>query len=260
MRRHASPYNRRFAASSSPPAHSRELVAAHLRVLNDARQKFGGAGTELPYWAARIDGQRLKSLFKIAGCQPQLGHLLGFRNDVEMALTQYVTDNANAPFKLLPSQLTEKLKAIERAALDLSALLAGSPEAQDAMVRVHRPESFPKSALFAGATAPPDFTTMALDVSEAARVAQHCDQGKLPYVRFGRDQVVLKRLLAALIEAWDSHFTKPATFNGVGKLSPFVKFIVACLAQIGVTSKSAEALAKSCARIAAQVRTSGPVS
>ncbi len=225
-----------------------------IDALNKVKARLGKLPPPAPCGDAVIDAKRLRSLLRIAGKRPRQGQIHAFRDAVEIALTQYVTDIGNERNQIKPGALLADLGKIETAARQLADLLTNSREAEDAMVRAVRPWQFAPAPLHVGPFAGLVFEAVALKASNAARAARQLDFGAIPYVRVGRGRHAVNGLIKALIIAWDACFEVPATFLGGETRSAFVALTQACLAQIGAPMQSSEALAKTCTRIAKTVR------
>jgi hypothetical protein len=231
-----------------------ELSEELLVALSAARDQMGERDQSVSYVGAVVDAKKLRRLLRAAGARPQTGQFRDFRNDLEAALTQYVTDIGSGSFKVVPSKLIAELDEIERAAAHLLDLLVASRGAEDLMVRAIRPGLFPANPPFAGPSARPEFQELALQLRDAAHTAKGLNFDAIPYVRTGRDRRAVNSLIEALIVTWDKCFAEPAMFTGGKTPSGFVALTAACLERVGVKSQSSEALAKSCARIAKKVR------
>jgi hypothetical protein len=232
-----------------------ELSEELLVALSAARDQMGEGDQSVSYVGAVVDAKKLRRLLRAAGARPQTGQFRDFRNDLEAALTQYVTDIGSGPFKVVPSKLIAELDEIERAAAHLLDLLVASREAEDLMVRAIRPGLFPANPPFVGPYAPPAFQELALHIRDVAHSAKGLDFDAIPYARAGRDRQAMNRLIAGLIIAWDDRFDDAATFTGGENPSAFVALAQACLVQVGAKTQSSDALAKTCSRIAKKVRT-----
>lgn len=209
------------------------------------------------YEAAQIKGKTLKVLLSAAGQKPRNGELLRFRSRIEAALTQYITDVANTRSVLKPHELMADLAKIKEAAEHLAEVLTTRKHAQDAMVRVQRPQMFQVGPMCIGPYAPPEFAARALEIAAAASAVAPLSHAEFPYVRGRRDRTARNQLIAALIVAWDDCFSERASFTGAPYMSPFVRFLDACLQRVGERRHSSEALAKSCSRIARPIERCG---